>query len=225
MAKNKKIVKDKRPQSVFTLFALSKELVMQNLPIFAVVFGIPLFFSVVSSVNQPTNQSMDKFPSFSPEVAALVAITIVVSVLFAVMAVGLTLHVAKKQTPTFSDLWEFSRIYFLRMLGLWLLMFVIIGVGLIAFIVPGLIFLRRYFLAPYVLVDKGLSIVDSLKESARISKPFSKSVWTLIGLSIAISLIANPVFNIVGIVLSSILSLLFSVAPALRYYELKKLVK
>jgi uncharacterized membrane protein len=107
------------------------------------------------------------------------------------------------------------------MFGLYLLMGLYIFVGLILFIIPGLIMLRRYFLAPYVMLDTRCGITEAMERSAELSKPYSGYIWGMIGVMFLISL-----FNVVegiGWMAAFVLGMLYSVAPALRYQELKEI--
>jgi uncharacterized membrane protein len=87
--------------------------------------------------------------------------------------------------------------------------------------VPGLIMLRRYFLAPYVMLDKKCSIKEAMDTSAEISKPYSGYVWGVIGVIFLIGLI--NIIPFIGWIISFIVGMFYSVAPAMRYRELRKL--
>lgn len=107
------------------------------------------------------------------------------------------------------------------MVGLYIVVGLYILVGLILFIVPGVIFLRRYFLSPYVMLDKKAGIKEAMARSAAISKPYSGSIWGIIGVIVLFELVG--IIPYIGWLISFVLSVLYSVAPALRYQELKKL--
>jgi uncharacterized membrane protein len=50
------------------------------------------------------------------------------------------------------------------------LLFVIIGIGLILLVVPGIIAILTFMFATYLVVDRGLTPIAALKESARMTK-------------------------------------------------------
>jgi uncharacterized membrane protein len=109
--------------------------------------------------------------------------------------------------------------YFWRVYALAILTAVIVMLGLILFIVPGLIFLRRYFLAPYYLVDRDLTIREAMKQSARESKLFTGYVWGVIGVILAfavMSSLANTV-KYVGPIVGLAIVYLYFFGPVLRY--------
>jgi hypothetical protein len=113
--------------------------------------------------------------------------------------------------------------YFWQLLGLIIVTGIIIFIGLILFIIPGLILIRRYILAPYFMVDQDLDISEAMEAAAKQSKPFSWSLYPVIGVTILISLIA--VFGRFGMLVSTIVSLGYSLAFALIYFEVKKAYK
>lgn len=140
---------------------------------------------------------------------------------------------------TFGRLWGTVKEFGWRMFGLYLLICLYIAaplliwlglfllLGKIAMIfVPILLFslimLRRYFLAPYLLLDKKIGITEAMDTSAEMTKPYSASIWSIIAVMALIGLV--NILPAVGWLLAFILGSLYSVAPALRYLELKKIV-
>jgi hypothetical protein len=133
--------------------------------------------------------------------------------------------------PTVKELgWQLFGLYLL--IGLyvslptlvWVLLFIALGgIAIIFFplILISLIMLRRYFLAPYVLIDKKLGISDAMDTSAEMTKPNSAAVWSVIGVMVLIA--SANLLPGVGWLIAFVLGSLYSVAPALRYQELKKL--
>lgn len=217
------------------LFPKSAKIVQGNLGTFAIIYIIPLLSSL-GSLRSDSNINTERWEQFSNSfsslpgyaVGGLVGFGLVIFLLLAVvylfvsaMKYSLELESAKGKKPKLEQLWPFAKKYWLRLFGLLIVSALLIFGGLLLLIVPGVIALRRYFLASYVLIDKDLSIPDALRESARISKPYSGSIYRIIGVMILISLpSAIPVF---GWAITFVLALLYSVAPALRYEELKKL--
>ncbi len=220
-----------QPVSSFSLFTKSKNLVMQNLNTFGLVFLLPFLTGLFSSIRTSNDTSFGDravgsanygFSATSLGLGAGIGLIIaVLYILVTIMSYVLNSETAKGSKPTLSELWPFVKKFGWRLIGLAIVTALVVIAGLIALIVPGLIFIRRYILAPYVMLDKDLSITESMKESSRISKPFSGSVWGIIGVTILLSL--PGVIPVVGFVVSFILTTLYAVAPALRYQELKKL--
>ena len=116
-------------------------------------------------------------------------------------------------------------IYILAPLAIWLLLYLAFGTSAVIFspiLVFSLIMLRRYFLAPYIMLDKGVGIVEAMDTSAEVTKAYSMAIWSVIGVMVVIGL-ANFI-PIIGWLIAFALGSLYSVAPALRYQELKKLI-
>ena len=223
MASTKKIVKNKKPASAFSLFPKSYNAIMQNLFLFIVVGGFGLVAQLILSLQIKVPEEATGFPTISSQGAGIFTVALIVSIVLYTMSIKLQLSVARGNKPTMNALWEFARDNTFKMIGLGIVVSAVVVLGLIAFIVPGLIFIRRYVLSPYVMADKKLGIFEAMKQSADLTKPYSGAVWGIIGVSVLISFIS--VFGFVGSITSAILAVSYSVAPAFRYEELKKLPK
>lgn len=210
-----------KPVSVFALFNQSLNLIRKNIQIYALVYAVPLFFTILSPMQEKDLSITSK--TITTADSALVAIGAIVSLVLAVMAIGLNISTAMHKKTSFSELWDFARKYTFRLLGLWIITGLIVLGRLFLLIVPGLIFLQRYLLASYLMVDQDLGIIESLKKSAVLSKPFPGAIWGLIGVSILISIPSSPNFGVFGAIVGGLLGVAYAVAPALRYVELKKL--
>lgn len=219
-AKNK-IIKKNTPVSAFSLFPKSYNAIVQNLFLFIVVGGFGLVAQLILSLQIKVPEEATGFPTISSQGAGIFTVALIVSIVLYTMSIKLQLSVARGNKPTMNALWEFARDNTFKMIGLGIVVSAVVVLGLIAFIVPGLIFIRRYVLSPYVMADKKLGIFESMKQSADLTKPYSGAVWAVIGVSVLISFIS--VFGFVGSITSAILAVCYSVAPAFRYEELKKL--
>lgn len=91
----------------------------------------------------------------------------------------------------------------------------LVMVGLILFIVPGLFVLKRYILAPYYLVDHTIGPLEAMRRSAEDSKRFGGAIWGLIGVTVLIGIASVIPFG-------GILQLLYYGAPAARYEEITR---
>lgn len=210
--------------SAFSLFSKSQQIVKNNLKAFAVLYTLPFLGDLISSF-QPVETE------FSPESLDITAqvllfggifvlAVIIASLLIYTMLVKLELESAKSNKPSLSELWNFALSNWLKLFGLYIVLGFTIFVGLLLFIVPGIIFIRRYFLSPWVMFDQNLGIFASMRESSRITKGYTKAIWGIIGVYILISFTMAAPF--VGIFIYYFLAVSYSVAPALRYFELKQ---
>lgn len=223
MATNEKSKNRRKPISAFSLFPKSYNAIMQNLNIFIVVGGFGLLAQYILGLQIKAPEVTTQYFTITPQDAGVFTIALIASVVLYTMSVKLQLSVAQGIRPTIGSLWDFARDNTFKMIGLGVVISMVIILGLIAFIIPGIIFIRRYVLSPYVMADKEVGIFESMKRSAELSKPYSGAVWGVIGVSILLSLVS--IFGAVGAFISAILAVLYSVAPALRYEELKKLSK
>jgi hypothetical protein len=228
--------------SAFDLFSPSKKIVLNNIWIFGPLYAIPFIFWIHSWIwtphsGQPEHlwQHSDGFSSAWPggPIPTYLTFTVIgfsifwlLVVAFAgtiaeIMSQAAQLEGAQKKTLNFEKLWAVVKELGWRMFGLYIVVAVVIFVGLLLFIVPGLIMIRRYFLSPYVMLDKKLGIRESMEESAALSKLNTGSIWGIVGVMLLIGLV--NIIPIIGGLASFALGALYSVAPALRYLQLKKL--
>ncbi len=230
---------NQQPVKAFDLYKKSVDLIKKNQTTFLVLAALPALLSVFSSAKGDKGAQNPMFPfstNMTPSrLGAVLGVTFIAAIL--VIAVILIVYVmtealyykaAKGQKPSFGELWEVAKKYILRLLGLGIVTALAIVGGLILLIVPGIIAIRRYILAPYVMLDKDMGILDSMSESARLTKPYSMSVYSLLGVSILLSIVAGilqSAIGVVGSILGLLLTLGYAFAPAIRYFELVKLDK
>lgn len=80
------------------------------------------------------------------------------------------LNVVNKRNAKFMDLFSGFNIY-LKTLGLYIITMVSIVVGMVFFIIPGIIIALAFAMAPYILVeDNSKGIIEVLKESCEMMK-------------------------------------------------------
>lgn len=79
--------------------------------------------------------------------------------------------------------------HFFSYVGTTILFVIIVLIGLVLLIVPGIIAALSFMFAPYLVIDKGLGPVSALKESARITKGNRLRVLALMGAVALVSLL------------------------------------
>ena len=104
------------------------------------------------------------------------------------------------QTASVSMLWHPQK--FWSFLGASLLVSIVVVLGMILLIVPGIIFALMFMFATMIVIDRGLGPIESMKESKRITTGYK---WKLFGLGLVLTLL-----NIVGL-LALIVGLLVTV--------------
>ena len=108
---------------------------------------------------------------------------------------------------------EFGKKKWLGFLGLGLVIGVIVLLGLIALIIPGLIFLYWYYLAQYVYIDQNLGVSESLKQSKQLVKGYG-SVIVAIALITFVLIMITSFIPLIGDIVSVVISLVLVIAFA-----------
>lgn len=104
-----------------------------------------------------------------------------------------------------------GRPYALRLVGLTIVMMFGLALGFLLLIIPGLILLSRWIMAPYVMVDQDLGVMAALGESNRLAKGHFAEI---LGGAVA------------GLLLSGYSLMSAFIAPAVlvgRYHEIREL--
>lgn len=211
-----------KTKSAFALFKPSKDAVLDNLGPFLLFVFLPGFFIIIGDATTGTPALDFKVftnPAANPQpFTAFHGIGVILSALLLPAGYYLELQAAKGKAMSIGSVFSDSMRYYWRLWGLLILMGLIILVGFLALIVPGIIFIRRYFLAPYFLLDRDLDIGAALKASAKVSKGHGGAIWNIIGVMVLLSLAG--IIPILGGLISSLLLMLYACAPAMRYLEL-----
>ena len=114
------------------------------------------------------------------------AIAIIIPIITLVITGPLTIgqckffiNLANRSNPKFSDLWYgFNNI--LKAIGVTLLVGIIVSIGTILLIIPGIILSFMYSQVYYIMAENPeMSIIDSLKESSRIMKVHKMDLYVL----------------------------------------------
>ena len=110
-----------------------------------------------------------------------------------------------------------------RILLVQFLSYLIIVIGLVAFIIPGIMFFRRYVLSDYFAMDNPkLKILQILKKSSAETRPYAYSIFGAYGVVLSVNLLADLVLGgfVVGLVLAVLISYSTLFIPVLRYQEI-----
>jgi len=126
-------------------------------------------------------------------------------IIFSLGFMKIALKFYDNEKPEISDIFSQYPL-FLKYLLATILSVIIVTLGLILFIVPGIIFAIRFWFFGYFIVDKNLGAIESLKKSWEITKG---NTWNLF-----IFLILLALINILGF-LALVIGLLLSVPTTL----------
>ena len=222
-------LKGKLP-SAFSLFSKSSEIVQKNLKLYVIIYILPFASAITTMANRTHTRYDGRFavPTLSvTEIGGLLGLGLIFTVALVVLMVfvqafayALQVETAKGKQPTFDDIWAMAVKYWTRlfMLGIRVALRVIGGFFLL--IVPGVRAIRKYFLAPYHMIDGDLSVKEALDQSEAASERDPGAIWGVIGVGILLSF--TGVFPLIGGLISLVLTALYSAAPALRYLEMKR---
>lgn len=175
-------------------------------------FGLILLTALLLDAASTSTSAVADFVAITALAAAAAGIAIV-----SAMLIVTELHSARKKRAGFEQVFKESLRYVLRLIGLFIICAIIIVVGFVLLIVPGLFAIQRLLLAPYFLVDKNTGVFAALRLSMRAGKKYSSALWGVVGVLIAINIIGIiPVF---GWAASAVLSIIYLCAPAIRYVQ------
>jgi hypothetical protein len=226
-------------KSAASLFSDSYNIVKRNLNLFALLYFVPLALAVADTIQELSGHSEDAANNshwltlFNPTGSSssidtaswpgsivfilLLAVALLITSLMLVIAQTRT---AQGKTLTLAQTWQDFKKLGLKILGVEILMGLSIVAGFILFIIPGIYIMGRVYLAPYLLVDKNVGITDAIKGSWNLTKGRMWPVYGVLLFTILLGL--TGILPVVGPLVSGLLTAAYSVAPALRYFELKK---
>lgn len=218
MSSSDNAVKKEIP-SAFTLFRPSFEAVKLNLGTLILLRFLPTVVLLLALLAWAGLHDTSLVLAW----VSAVILGVVGLVFYAISTPGSTytqLQGIKGKKVSFAEAFMFGKGFALRSFGLGLITGLIIIAGFILLIVPGIFMMRRYFLAQYALVDQDLGVRDAMEYSAKLTKGRMLAVWGLIGVNI---LLEVPSFiHFVGWLVSVVLIIFYSCAPAIRYRHLQK---
>jgi hypothetical protein len=143
-----------------------------------VMFVISIFFAILD-------------PKGESAIVSLISVAVSVFIQLGVYALLLKL-VRTGEEGKLEELAGQRDIYW-RALGGMILLAILVSVGLVFFIIPGIYLAMRFFFVPYLFVDKKLSIGDAFAESTRLTDGMKMNLF---GFTLVLALI-----NFVGVLL------------------------
>lgn len=197
--------------SIGSMFRFGWETFKQNPWMFLAILAIALIVSIASYYMVEALNDGDSFTT--------AAVTVLDLIVQAFIGLGLTAFALKAHDNIHdihaSDLWAPE--HFWRYLGSSIAVTVIIGLGFIALVIPGLILMSMLVFAQYLVIDRKCGPIESLKESVRITKGYRWQLFFLI-LAVALLNVVGAVALFVGLLLTIPVSLL-AMAHAYRTLE------
>lgn len=140
----------------------------------------------------------------------------------------LSLSAIRQKAITVSECYSQGLKYSLPIFGLALLFIVAFSIGLVLLIIPGIVVLvlalRRYYLAPYFIVDKNLSISQAMAASKLATAPYGRYIVGILLVSFLLSLLSiilSGIYGPVGILVSLGASFFSTFMSALLYKQIQ----
>lgn len=223
--------------SAFDLLGKSYDIVKKNWQVFAAVNILSILSAIAVAFDFDKNDKNSWFMGGSWNAssgndlgvilglsAALIVVFGVIGLFLYAMSTSLQVKASAGKKPDLNELFEDGKKYFFRLLGVGILSSIIIVVGLILLIVPGIIAIGRLVMSPYHVVDKNLGVIDALKASNKQAIGRLGLVWAAIGVTILISILVSIInyVPIIGPLVGVAISIAYSLVMALRYQQLKK---
>lgn len=188
----------------FGLFKHSKKAVKQNLGTLVVIWIISILASIVldTMLKRPGSAASYVVDSLF---AAAFALTYLAGIRGQAVSTGEALN---KALP-----------FWLKMIGLNILVVLSIVGSLLLLIIPFFFVLPRLVLANYFLVDQNMGVIDAYKASWATTKGHVGNVWGIIGVTILMALAA---VTIIGIPFAIYWLIMYSASFAILYEFLHK---
>jgi len=193
-------MEEEQPQKLPSVFRLVKpawELLRVNTTVIIGVIATPLLVSfpllllllILSGAATASGHtlSVGTVNAFAVLFVAMYITLVVTLVVVNIATMTVTLKAARGEKLSYTEAFRAAWPYFFRVVRLYVLVSVAVLVGLVLLVVPGLIMLRRYFLAGYYMVDRNLGVFEAMDTSADETKK-TGGVWGLLGFSLLIGL-------------------------------------
>jgi hypothetical protein len=221
----------------FKLFGQSYQIIKRNLDVFLVLFSVGALLALWETLGRYVEDEPARdWKAFilnrsfggnvDTGVFAAGGFMFVMSILYVIAYLLLTtavLRAAQGQKISLGGVWrEFvDRWLWLKLIAAFILFAAAIVIGLILLIIPGVILIWRLFLVPFVLIDQKTTIEEAFRRSWRMTRGYAGAIYGVILVALLLSL--TSIFPILGPLIAFVLTSIYTVAPALRYQELKKL--
>ena len=190
-------------------------------PVTLFILAIVLPLGATSLLDGSSDISRDTNAAPVNVALILLGIILVISVVWATVASLVTqLASVRGQKIAFKDAVNRSTPFLLRFVGLGLATAVLIILGLVLLIIPGI--LAAFFLSfsTYLMIDKNLGVVESIKGSYELVKQNWKLVLSYYLVSVVISL--PQIVPVLGVIASLALSIAYFCLPAILYVRAQK---
>ena len=186
---------------------------------------IPLMVGVLSTMEvDPITNEILEFNVGAVVAGALIGglVSIILTSRIVASMYAAVLHIMQDGgKPTFGEAIKMGKPYTMAMIGVTLLLAIEIFIGLLLFIIPGILVMLWYFVAAPAAVDKNLGVNAAFKESARLTKGQRGAIFMIILVFIIINAVLS-IIPILGQIANAIIGIVFWIVPAYIYVALKR---
>jgi hypothetical protein len=178
-------------------------------------------YTVLAFISQAANGFATPMEMKGGGVASLESLT---SLIFLLALPVYTLALADRKTITVNQFIAFDLTKYLTIIGATLLTVLIVFISAIPLLIPLIWVVPWLSLSSYVIVDKNVGVIDSLKESKRLAQDHKSKVWGIIGMTIGLAIIGS-IFSfipLVGPIVAATIGLLSAGLLASLYRWLQK---
>lgn len=171
--------------------------------------GILIIISTIATIAQYLNMSNvfavnrftgGDFNSFSYVISAFLsafALVLTQSFIHLVTLCYISVYLQKNNTPpSLAEVWGYFRYYFFRVLGSGILVFLLLGIGFILCIIPGIYIMIPIYLVIPIIVMENASFGYALNKSFRLVK---NNWWMVFGVIFIMGLIVGVASSIASI--------------------------
>jgi uncharacterized membrane protein len=151
-----------------------------NLKFFVVLMtlvGIASFLPQLVSFIMPFEESSSWWPLSLLIFAVLIILTIIINIVFEVGLVNISIIFRNGETPEIRDLYSSKPIVLVNYVVAGFIYGLMVAVGLLLLIVPGIYLGLKYQFFGYLIVDRGMGPFEALKESGRLTDGAKKDLF------------------------------------------------
>lgn len=226
-----------RLSGAFELFGQSYQIIKRNFEVFMVLFSIGALVALWDTLgryvdserkrdwkdfafNFLSGSSSDSGVFNSGGFMLIIGILAVVATLL--ITIG-SLRAAQGHKISLGGLWRelVDGWLWLKLIVSMVLVGLFFLAGIILLIVPGIILIWRLFFVEYILIDQKTGIEEAFRRSWRMTRGFFGPIFAVILVAVIFAL--TTILPVFGPIIAFVLGSIYTVAPALRYQELKKL--